>query len=67
MKADLAMVRRFYAEEIQAVCNVRSTLLVEALATVHRDDFLPPGPWSRFNRLLAARGHLLLLHDVTSC
>ncbi len=45
MKADLAMVRRFYAEEVQAVSNVRTESLVEALARVQREDFLPPGPW----------------------
>ena len=42
---DLAMRRTFYAEEVQAVCNLRSPQLVEALATVRREGFLPPGPW----------------------
>lgn len=37
--------RRFYAEEIQAVANLRSRALVDALATVERERFLPPGPW----------------------
>ena len=38
--------RRFFAEEIQAVCNLRTAGLVEALATVPREAFLPPGPWT---------------------
>jgi protein-L-isoaspartate(D-aspartate) O-methyltransferase len=38
--------RRFFAEEIQTVCNLRTAGLVEALATVPREAFLPPGPWT---------------------
>jgi len=38
--------RRFFAEEIEAVCKLRSPRLVEALATVPREAFLPPGPWT---------------------
>jgi protein-L-isoaspartate(D-aspartate) O-methyltransferase len=41
-----AAQRRFFAEEIQAVCNLRTPALVEALATVPREAFLPPGPWT---------------------
>jgi protein-L-isoaspartate(D-aspartate) O-methyltransferase len=37
--------RRFYAEEIEAVANLRTARLVEALAHVPREKFLPPGPW----------------------
>ena len=43
---DPAAVRRFYAEEIQAVSNIKSQAVVEALASVRRERFLPPGPWS---------------------
>jgi protein-L-isoaspartate(D-aspartate) O-methyltransferase len=42
----LAQQRRFFAEEIQAVCNLRTASLVEALATVPREAFLAPGPWT---------------------
>jgi protein-L-isoaspartate(D-aspartate) O-methyltransferase len=42
----LAPQRRFFAEEIQAVCNLRTPGLVEALATVPREAFLSPGPWT---------------------
>jgi protein-L-isoaspartate(D-aspartate) O-methyltransferase len=43
---DLARRRRFYAEEIEAVAKLRSRALVEALAEVPRERFLPPGPWT---------------------
>lgn len=41
----LELQRRFFAEEIEAVARLRSAGLVEALATVQRERFLPPGPW----------------------
>jgi protein-L-isoaspartate(D-aspartate) O-methyltransferase len=40
-----ASQRRFFAEEIEAVACLRSPALVEALAAVPRERFLPPGPW----------------------
>jgi protein-L-isoaspartate(D-aspartate) O-methyltransferase len=43
---DLTERRRFYAEEIEAVCNLQTAALVEALASVPRERFLPPGPWT---------------------
>jgi protein-L-isoaspartate(D-aspartate) O-methyltransferase len=43
---DLALRRRFFAEEIEAVAKLRSPLLVNALATIPRERFLPPGPWT---------------------
>ena len=42
---DLRDRRRFYAEEIQVLANIRTPGLVEALANVPREKFLPPGPW----------------------
>jgi protein-L-isoaspartate(D-aspartate) O-methyltransferase len=42
---DLHLRRRFFAEELEAVCGLRSPSLVEAFATVPREQFLPPGPW----------------------
>lgn len=45
MTAGLAAQRRFFAEEIQAVAGLNAGALVEALATVPREAFLPPGPW----------------------
>jgi protein-L-isoaspartate(D-aspartate) O-methyltransferase len=40
-----ADARRFLAEEIRVSANIRSPLLVDALASVPRERFLPPGPW----------------------
>jgi protein-L-isoaspartate(D-aspartate) O-methyltransferase len=37
--------RRFFAEEIQMVANLRSSALVDALASVPREAFLAAGPW----------------------
>jgi protein-L-isoaspartate(D-aspartate) O-methyltransferase len=44
--SDLAAQRRFFAEEVQMIANLRSVALVEALATVARERFLPQGPWT---------------------
>jgi len=43
---DLALRRRFFAEEIEAVARLRSAALVDALATVPRERYLPAGPWT---------------------
>jgi protein-L-isoaspartate(D-aspartate) O-methyltransferase len=43
---EMELRRRFYAEELEAVCKLRSSRLVEALATVPRESFLRPGPWT---------------------
>jgi len=42
---DLSDRRRFFAEEIQATSNLTNPALVDALATVPREQFLGPGPW----------------------
>jgi protein-L-isoaspartate(D-aspartate) O-methyltransferase len=44
--SDLADRRRFFAEEIEAICHLQMPTLVEALAAVPRERFLPPGPWA---------------------
>jgi protein-L-isoaspartate(D-aspartate) O-methyltransferase len=44
--SDLDARRRFFAEEIEAIANLRNPRLVEALATVPRERFLRPGPWT---------------------
>ena len=43
---DIELRRRFFAEELEAVCKLRTSALVDAFATVPRDQFLPPGPWT---------------------
>jgi protein-L-isoaspartate(D-aspartate) O-methyltransferase len=43
---DLERHRRFYAEEIQIAANLQSAAVVDALAQVARERFLPEGPWT---------------------
>src|SRR5919198_4137946 len=43
---DLNLRRRFFAEELEAVCKLQSAALVDAFAAVPRERFLPPGPWT---------------------
>ena len=43
---DSSAWRRFFAEEIQIVANIRTPAIVDALATIPREAFLPPGPWT---------------------
>ena len=44
--SELDLRRRFYAEELEAVCKLRSPRLVDAFATIAREKFLAPGPWT---------------------
>src|SRR3954471_22528653 len=46
MTMDIDLRRRFFAEELEAVCRLRTPALVDAFARVPRDQFLPPGPWT---------------------
>jgi protein-L-isoaspartate(D-aspartate) O-methyltransferase len=43
---DLDLRRRFFAEELEAVANIRSAGLVDGFAAVPRERFLPAGPWT---------------------
>jgi protein-L-isoaspartate(D-aspartate) O-methyltransferase len=43
---DMNTRRRFFAEEIEAIANLQNRALVDALATVPREKFLRPGPWT---------------------
>ncbi len=69
---DLRLYRRFYAEEIEAVASLTSRALVEALAEVPREAFLPPGPWTIRNeadpagspRLTAGADPRRICHNV---
>jgi protein-L-isoaspartate(D-aspartate) O-methyltransferase len=42
---DVATIRRDFANRIAALAQLQSADLVEALATVPREDFVGPGPW----------------------
>ena len=43
---DSVLRRRFFAEELEAVCRLQSPAVVDAFAAVPRERFLPPGPWT---------------------
>src|ERR1700687_3190191 len=48
-EAELSIIRRAYAKQILARADVAADVSLEnAFAAVHREDFLPPGPWSIF-------------------
>lgn len=49
---ELTDYRRFFAEELQAVVNLKSEALVEAFATVPRENFLGSGPWQIWQSVL---------------
>ncbi len=53
---DLALRRRFFAEDIEATCAVKTPGLIDALACVHREAFLQPGPWLVAGEALAITG-----------
>jgi len=44
--SDLVAQRQFYAEEVQMAAGLKSAALIDALAAVPRERFLPPGPWT---------------------
>jgi len=56
-KATLKAQRRWYAEEIRWSARLRSTRLVEALATVPRESFLGRGPWQILGDRAFDRGY----------
>lgn len=43
---DLDIRRQLFAEEIDACIGIKTAALIEALATVAREAYLPPGPWT---------------------
>ncbi|HYB12726.1 MAG TPA: rRNA adenine N-6-methyltransferase family protein, partial [Myxococcota bacterium] len=43
--SELEGIRRRFAEELAGMLALRSKRLVQALATVAREDFVGPGPW----------------------
>jgi protein-L-isoaspartate(D-aspartate) O-methyltransferase len=46
MTTAIADARRWFAEDLRVSCNVRSDAVVEAFATVPRERFLGPPPWT---------------------
>jgi protein-L-isoaspartate(D-aspartate) O-methyltransferase len=43
---DLDLRRRFFAEEIEALAGLQNGAVVDALASIPRERFLRPGPWT---------------------
>ncbi len=41
----LEQARREFAEKVRAIAALKSSRLVEALASVPREEFVGPGPW----------------------
>ena len=50
--------RRAYADRITRIANARDPRIAQAFATVPREDFLPPPPWTTISLGVAtqARG-----------
>ena len=46
MPFDVAEARRYFAEDLRVTYNLTSARLVDAIASVPRERFLPPGPWT---------------------
>jgi protein-L-isoaspartate(D-aspartate) O-methyltransferase len=42
---ELGIVRGVYAKQIMHAARATDPRLEKALAELHREDFLPPGPW----------------------
>jgi protein-L-isoaspartate(D-aspartate) O-methyltransferase len=54
----LERARREFAEKVRALAGLRTERLVEALATVRREDFLGPGPWRVMRPDATGRGYV---------
>ena len=59
----LEQARREFAEKIRGISTPRSTRLVDALASVPREEFLGPGPWQILRLAEAGRGYQLTPDD----
>jgi len=56
---DLEQARVRFAKEIQQLGHIRSTGLIEGLATIPREDFMGPGPWRIMRGAEMAKGYQL--------
>jgi protein-L-isoaspartate(D-aspartate) O-methyltransferase len=54
-RRDLSEMRRRYAAEIGRLANVTHPRVEEVFASVPREDFLPPGPWTTISGGLVDR------------
>lgn len=46
---DVVAARRWFAEELRHITHLRSPALIEAFATVPREQFAGPGPWRLYS------------------
>jgi protein-L-isoaspartate(D-aspartate) O-methyltransferase len=56
---ELRQIRLRFAQEIQRRGNIRSTALIEGLASVPREAFMGPGPWKIMQAAEIAQGYRL--------
>jgi protein-L-isoaspartate(D-aspartate) O-methyltransferase len=56
---DLQQVRMRFAKDIQQQGRIKSTGLIEGLATVPRENFVGPGPWKTMRAAEMAKGYQL--------
>jgi len=56
---DLQQVRMRFAKDIQQQGRIKSTGLIEGLATVPRENFVGPGPWKTMRAAEMAKGYRL--------
>ena len=56
---DLRQVRMRFAKEIQQQGHIKSTGLIEGLATVPRENFMGPGPWKIVRAAELEKGYQL--------
>jgi protein-L-isoaspartate(D-aspartate) O-methyltransferase len=54
---ELKIIRRAFAKQVMAACDVRDPRVEAAFAAVAREDFLGPGPWQivRWAAVIAQR------------
>jgi protein-L-isoaspartate(D-aspartate) O-methyltransferase len=60
---DLQQARTRFAKEIQQRAQIKSARLIEALATVERENFMGPGPWKIMRAAEMAMGYQLTPDD----
>lgn len=60
---DLLQARTRFAQEIQRQGKIESGALIEALATVPRENFMGPGPWKIVRAADMAKGYQLTPDD----
>ena len=63
IEEDLQLARTRFAQEIQQQGKIQSVGLIEALASVPRENFMGPGPWKIVRAADMAKGYQLTPDD----